>query len=158
MDPFSLDKIVNDLRNGTLSSKATARFTLMNNFELIEPAPSIEDYARPIVKFYLSCMKENKSGSGEHILEPYEAASELHRLFEHWIKIKRTPHVLELVELVTDSYLVGGKYLRNVIECGFLEHSFEIKSNRIFFDHWKENPVLSLAYSECSLWGDAHPR
>ena len=45
---------------------------------------------------------------------------------------------------------------RNRIETGAVEHIFEEKGLRKYFEHWRRDPDLRTAYELCLAWGKAH--
>jgi hypothetical protein len=53
---------------------------------------------------------------------------------------------------LADLYLAGEPDLRDAIEHRILEHLFEERSIRRFFDLWKDHPQLATAHEEASHW------
>ena len=112
-----------------------------------------------LISYYILCMK-NELSSSDRVHSKFEAAQELVRIFETLVKSPSTNArnlVTRIVDSITGMFQMGGKFLRNMIETGFLDHIFEIKANRRFFEHWKSEPFRD-AYEASLRWGTSHER
>ena len=156
-----LEEILEALNREELDEMAIGRELLVHHHSRIVPTPIINQFGKPLVRYYLKCIQGcNRRSDSDLVHSPFEAAGELQRLFELWVSSKTkytSEYIIKLVDDVTDAYRQGNDKIRYVLETGFLEHVFEIKENRSFFAHWIWPPFRD-AFLECSKWGDAHPR
>lgn len=156
-----LDAILDALDGKDICDMAIARDLLVYDIGRINPRPTLEDVGHRLVDYYIKCIMRNpKKKDCVQVHSPFEAAKELQRLFEFWVSSESSQVVNQidyLVHAVTELYRRSNEKIRNILETGFLEHVFEIKNNRHFFDHWKAPPFAD-AFSASERWGDSHPR
>lgn len=60
----------------------------------------------------------------------------------------------EIKERLAALYKNGDDHVRDGVLNGVLEHLFERPSLAKFFKDWKDDPILSKAYSDAMLWPD----
>ena len=114
-----------------------------------------------MVRYYLDCIafgpSLETSGDDETFHSPFEAASQLVRWFD-WYRIhhKKKSDMPQIVDKISEFYRSGSESQRNCIETGFLEHAFEHRDNRIFFNPWENDPILCEAHREALKWAVAH--
>lgn len=124
---------------------------------------SLSEFAKGqfAINYFVLCMK-NYNLSSNDFHSRFEAARELVDLFETLANRKSkcvwsSDLLTLLINSITGAFVAGDNSLRNVIETGFLEHVFEVKSNRHYFSHWNCEPFAD-SYKASLKWGQAHPR
>lgn len=124
-------------------------------YEKIKPFLSIKDYQRVLLPYFKRCIIENHEKT--NISTRYEACWAMLNWFNYLWKEKRKHHdqLLEIKIFLFDLYKNGDEKIRLAIVNGTLEHLFENKKIREFFDDWKKDSLLYEAYKEACLFSDS---
>jgi len=127
-------------------------------WERIEPRLEGAETCALIQRYLLRCIRDHPRN--DKILSSFEAAETLEIWFGH-LAAMATPETDEILRraafAVTDLFLTGDDYARNVIETGFLEHLLEQKELRHWFEYWTRDERLRDAWTAALAWGEAHP-
>jgi len=124
----------------------------------IQPEPSMEEQCNFMLQYLLDCIRENNQDT-EWSHTGFEAAWELASWFKHLNKMPAAEGVITTAaQRLTAMYRTGDDNLKNRIATGTLEHIFEIKQLRKYFDEWKADPELKAEYENCAAWGNAHSK
>ncbi len=118
------------------------------HYSRIDPPLTFSDYHPFHLRYYERCLRENPDGKWSD--SSYLAAHSLVAWFNGIWKDPSTPKQAfeELKAMLARLYREGDARLRTCIITGALEHLFENRQIRQFFDDWKEDPALKEAYSE----------
>jgi hypothetical protein len=71
---------------------------------------------------------------------------------EMWDEGVDGSYLARIRDLVARLYVTGPPELQRSLMGSVLEHLFEREEIRAFFDSWKDDPQLRVAYEEASLW------
>ena len=120
--------------------------------ERIEPRLTFEDVHPFIMAYYERCLLENPDGDWAD--SSYEAAWDLVNWFNYlWSeKERRIKEIEEFKQWVGNLYKTGDRRLQDCIVNGIVEHLFENKKIRIYFNDWKKDPLLKKAYAQGFEW------
>jgi hypothetical protein len=118
----------------------------------VEPPLPVEDYVRWVKHYYGRCFRENPDGEWSD--SSYSAGWDLVQVFISLWDNVAVPRelLLELKLWIAELYKNTDDRLRTCIVNATLEHLFERKPIRKYFSDWRNDPVLSKAYSEACLW------
>jgi hypothetical protein len=123
-------------------------------YEKIDPFLSMEDYQRVLLPYFKRCIIENHKNTD--VSTRYEACWELLNWFNLLWKDKEKHHeqLLEIKKYIADLYENNDAEIRLAIVNGTLEHLFESKKIRRFFNDWRNKPLLHQAYKEACMFFD----
>ncbi len=122
----------------------------------IQPEPTMEEQCNFMLQYLLDCVYENNKET-ERSHTGFEAAWELASWFKHLNKMPEAEgFIITAAKKLTAMYRAGDDELKNRIATGTLEHIFEVKNLRKFFDEWQSDPELKAEYENCAAWGNAH--
>jgi hypothetical protein len=118
----------------------------------IDPSLSPDEYKDFVTHYYERCLKEDPNGQWAG--SRYSAGATLVNIFASLWRDVSVPRgiVRELKEWLGKLYTEGDEALRTCIVTATLEHLFEQKDIRDFFDDWNTRPVLAIAHKEASEW------
>jgi hypothetical protein len=157
----SFGAIRRQLDGATLSERNEVLEFIRSNMKRIRP-PVDDDWLYDAMSSYLlDCIVDNADSDveDESTHSSFEAAHELVDWFNWIVKRDDTPAAIRsIVERITNVFNNGDRFVRNCIETGFLEHVLETPSNRPYFLHWSDDPILAESYTEALRWGEAHTR
>jgi hypothetical protein len=124
----------------------------------IQPEPTMEEQCNFMLQYLLDCIRENNHET-EWSHTGFEAAWELASWFKHLNKLPEAEGVIiNAAQKLTAMYRAGDDDLKNRIATGALEHIFEVKKLRKYFDEWRSDPELKEEYETCAGWGNAHTK
>jgi hypothetical protein len=118
----------------------------------VEPPLSFKDYQQFLLHYYERCFLEDPESAWAD--SRYSAGWDLVNWFGVvWRDEKAPPSALaEIKTLVAKLYRNGDEALRRCIETATLEHLFEQKKIRKYFEDWRDDSTLAAAYSHASEW------
>jgi len=118
----------------------------------VEPPLEFKDYHDFLLHYYERCFRENPESPWAN--SSYATGSDLVNWFGHLWRDKDVPSsaVAEIKTLLAKLYREGDENLRTCIVTGTLEHLFEQKEIRNYFDDWHEDAILGRAYSQALEW------
>jgi hypothetical protein len=120
----------------------------------IEPPISLNEY-KDFRKHYCErCFRENPDGDWSD--SRYTAGYDLCSWFVHLWDDETSPRTVlhELKDWIANLYKDSDEALRTCIVQATLEHLFERKAIKEFFNDWQRDPILNQAYEEACLWSD----
>jgi len=124
----------------------------------IQPELTMEEQCSFMLHYLVDCIRDNHQDT-EWSHSGFEAAWEFASWLKHLNKIPGTEGILATAAReLTAMYRAGDDDLRNRIATGALEHIFEVKNLRKYFDEWQADPELKEEYEACSGWGNAHSK
>jgi len=123
-----------------------------DNFSLIEPPLPLKKYNDFLMTYYDRCFHENVAA--EWADTSYDAG---HLLLIWFLKLWRQKDIrtLELQEIkakMEKLYREGDERIRRCLVDATLEHLFEHAKVDEFFEDWKDNELLGVAYDEAKCW------
>ena len=125
-------------------------------WDRIQPVPTMEEQCNFMLQYLLDCICENNQET-EWSHTGFEAAWELASWLKHLNTMPESERVIvTAADKLTAMYRAGGDDLKNRIATGTLEHVFEVKQLRKYFDEWLSDPELREEYEACAGWGNAH--
>jgi hypothetical protein len=132
--------------------------TKKKHYLRITPPLGLDDYFPFLLHYFERCLRENVDG--EWMDSSYTAAWSLVNWFRGFWDDPEVPRkrLREMKDWLARLYREGDERLRNCLVTGTLEHLFEDKAIARFFDDWRKDPVLTVAYREAMEWGVDHPR
>jgi len=118
----------------------------------IEPSISQRQYVGFIKLYFERCLREDPQG--EWASSRYIAGGEMVNVFGALWRDKDVPRELlaELRDWLGILYKSGDAKIRLCLVSSTIEHLFEQEPIRKFFENWKSDPILSVAYREASEW------
>jgi hypothetical protein len=118
----------------------------------IEPSVPIRDYITFTKHYYERCLLENPDGAWSD--SRHSAGMDLVNLFAHSWRDSSVPRSVldDLKVWLGRLYKDGDPDLRISLVQATLEHLFEQKQIRRFFDDWKNDEVLAVAHEQASDW------
>lgn len=118
----------------------------------IEPHIEISHAVKFIADYYARCIKEDNEGDWAD--SRYSACWDFVNWFGGLWRDKSVPRKVlqDLKTWLTELYKSGDADIREAIVNGALEHLFETKEFAKFFADWKQDALLSKAYSDAMLW------
>ena len=123
-------------------------------YRFIQPPPTYDDCAPILKRYFVRCMAENPDGRWSD--SGYLAAHGLNIWFRSVWRDENLPKTAraDLKTWIAEIYRSGDREFRDALLLGALEHMFEDREIREFFSDWKNDPLLSDAYSEACEFGD----
>ena len=118
----------------------------------VEPPLLYADYQRFLLSYYERCFREDPESVWAD--SRYTAGWDLVNWFSHIWHDTNIPcsGVVELKELLARLYREGDEKLRTCIVTATLEHLFEQKPIRRYFQDWRDDPSLGIAYQQAMEW------
>ncbi len=152
----SLDRV-------SLRERSVVLSFIRENFDRIRPTVDDDWLYDAMSSYFLECMAiQSTSHAADEdglIHSPFEAARELVRWFDWYVKRVNIPSEIErVVDRIAVVFKNGDRYVRTCIETGFLEHVLEIPGHRQHFSHWERDTILADSYTGALRWGLAHTR
>lgn len=122
------------------------------NSQRVDPPLLYDDYQRFLLNYYERCLREDPQSSWAD--SRYSAGWDLVNWFSYIWQDNNIPRsgVAELKQLLARLYREGDEKLRTCIVTATLEHLFEQKSIRKYFQDWRNAPVLGTAYQQAIEW------
>jgi hypothetical protein len=122
----------------------------------IQPELTMEEQCNFMLGYLLGCIRNNIQ-DGEWCHSGFEAAWEFASWFKHLSTMPGAEsNLVTAVRELTSLYRDGDSDLRNRIGTGVLEHVFEVKRLRQYFQEWQSDPVLKEEFEISAAWGNAH--
>jgi hypothetical protein len=120
--------------------------------KMVGPPLIFGDYHLFTLRYYERCLREDPDGDWSD--SRYSAGWDLVNWFAILWRDNDIPKrsLNEIKDMLARLYTEGDDELRTCIVTATLEHLFEQEPIRKFFDDWKSDPVLALAYSEAIQW------
>lgn len=123
-----------------------------DNFNRITPGLSLPDHFEFVLSYFKRCLLENPGGEWAH--SRYEAAWE----FASWFCGMWKDNSVErerfevLRKFLAEIYANGDDTVRDCIVNGALEHMFENRDVARYFECWRTDSDLAVAYKDALLW------
>jgi hypothetical protein len=126
---------------------------IMQQSRRINPPLEFEEIFDFVVSYYRRCFKEKPPKVGWASTN-YSAGWDLVNWFSVLFADKSVPraYLLKLKDWMAELYKTGDDELRACLVNATLEHLFEQKKIRKFFEDWKNDPILSVAHAEALEW------
>jgi hypothetical protein len=103
------------------------------------------------LRYYAWCLKTDPQG--EWLDGRWGAAREMIVWFIWmWDEEWERSYLERVKALLAKLYISGSRDLKGAIEVGLLEHLFERRKIKRFFESWKDDPQLGPAYEAASPW------
>ena len=124
------------------------------NNQRVEPPLLYADYQRFLLSYYERCFREDPQSAWAD--SRYSAGWDLVNWFSHIWQDNNIPRsgVAELKDLLARLYREGDEKLRTCIVTATVEHLFEQKAIRKYFEDWRKDPVLDTAYQQAMEWAN----
>ena len=121
-------------------------------FSCIQPAIPFEEYKNFFLRYYSRCFIENPDL--EEADGRYEAGYDLMAWFTWMWSNPEIPRaaLAEIKDWLASLYRNGDENLRRAIVDATLEHLFENDDIAVYFQSWKDDPILKQAHAEASDW------
>ena len=121
----------------------------------VDPPLLYSDYQKFLLSYYERCFLEDPQSVWAD--SRYSAGWDFVNWFSHIWEDDSIPRsgVAELKELLARLYREGDEKLRTCIVTATLEHLFEQKSIRKYFEDWRTATVLGTAYQQAMEWANA---
>jgi hypothetical protein len=104
-----------------------------------------------MLRYYEFCLKTNPENRWAN--SAYSAGGDLVGWFvSMWDNGRDKKYLNAIKSRLAELYISGSADLKKCIEHAIIEHLFERKSIREFFEDWRDNPQLRPAYEEGMLW------
>lgn len=131
---------------------------LTDGWPLIHPEPDMDDTCTFMRQHLLRCIHADVQDD-DLILSGHEAGTVLAACLKHWAaKLPATEGVMiDSVNELAAAFRSADEIERRRLINGCIEHAFESRTVRAFFDHWKDDPELGEAHHWASAWADAQP-
>jgi hypothetical protein len=131
-----------------------ATYALLTNpahAKRIHPPLSFDEVFDFMLRYYRFCMTNDPKS--EWANSRYSAGWDLVGWFiQLWDQGQDKRYFERIGSLLADLYISGKPELKDCIEHAVLEHLFERKPLRRFFQSWHDSPELRHAYDEAMLW------
>lgn len=123
----------------------------------IEPPLDINEYVHHVKHYYGRCFRENPDGEWSN--SSYLGGAEVVRIFIKLFDDGEVPRntIHDLKAWLSDLYKTADERLRTCIVHATLEHLFERKPIRKYFEDWKKDSVLRPAYEQACEWDRKTP-
>jgi hypothetical protein len=120
-------------------------------FRRITPRLDPDEVFDWLLRYYEWCLATNPQG--ERPDSRFSAATDMLLWFvEMWDEGVDRSYLERIRDLVARLYRTGAPDLQRSLVDSFVEHAFERGDIREFFDSWKADPQLRVAYEEASRW------
>ena len=120
----------------------------------IIPELTFEDYYPFIFDYYVKCMQNDYEGEWCHsrYLAAYELKSFIESLWDDKQIAKETRSKIrkDIKSKLSDLCSKADFKLKDVLINGLLEHLFDIKSIKSYFNNWQKHDILNIYY-ECAI-------
>ena len=133
---------------------STVYDVLGTGWKLIRPEPDMTETCMFMTRYLLRCVRENVQADDSTVPTGYEAAWTLAGCLKHWAaKLPETQEVMaEAASKVAEAYRAGDDAERDRLLNGTLEHAMESPPVRSYFEHWRDDPVLSKPWQMAIEW------
>ena len=151
-DAVPLNQIRTWMKSGDIEILGYAYSMLDDARFRITPALSLDEYIEFLEHYYGRCFRENPQG--EWADSSYSAGWDLVHVFVRLWDDEEVPRsvLAGLKEWLAAVYRDGDERLQTCIKHATLEHLFERTPIKKYFSSWKDDPVLTEAFREASLW------
>ena len=154
--PIDRARVLNWMTQPDLETRALVYSLTDNAWSRITPELTMEQQCSFMQKYLLDAVGANRRDE-ECIHSGFEAAWELAAWLKHLYCLPKTEKIIaRVVADLEQLYRTSDAETRNRIETGAVEHIFEEKGLRKYFEHWRRDPDLRTAYELCLAWGKAH--
>lgn len=118
----------------------------------VQPSLTFNEYWTLVARYFEKCFRENPSGEWAH--GRYNAGWDLASWFGKIWGDGSVPHdaKTQIKEWLATQYKKGDTDIRRCLVDATLEHLFENREIARFFDDWKKDPELAIAFQEAADW------
>lgn len=129
-----------------------------NRAKYIAPRLDTDDYFRFVLPYLEECVLKDPTGAW--VDSRYVAGRQLVAWIIHFWNDKRfsRERLVEIKSRLADMYERGADDVRNGVVNGVLEHLFENRELRVYFEDWKDHPILGAAYKRALAWSEPEQR
>jgi hypothetical protein len=119
----------------------------------VSPSLEFDEVFDFLLRYYEFCFRHDPKSRWAN--SRYSAGWDLTGWFTQMWDEKRDRKYFDAIKSMLEKlYLSGVPELKKCIEHSVMEHLFERKAIRKFFEDWSRNPLLRPAYDEGKLWVD----
>jgi len=155
-EPIARKSVLRWITERDLETRALVYRLTNIGWSRIHPEISMSEQCHFMAEYLFDCIALNSNGN-DAIHSGFEAAWEFAAWLKHLDKVAQTDSLIaDIVSDLEALYRQADAATRNRIETGAVEHIFEEKSPRKYFESWRDDPELKSAYAACAAWGDAH--
>lgn len=119
----------------------------------VTPSLEFDEMFQFVLMYYARCLKEDVK-QREWASTRYTAGRDLVNWFAALFNDRSVPrpYLSKLKGWMAELYRNGDQDLRTCLVTATLEHLFEQRKIRRFFEDWGSDPVLAVAYREAMAW------
>jgi len=143
-------------RGVLLAEYDTATYGFLSNagqVQRVSPPLEFDEVFDFILRYYEFCFRTDPKSQWAN--SRYSAGWDLTGWFtQMWDEERNTKYFQAIKSMLERLYVAGNAELKKCIEDSVIEHLFERKPIRKFFEDWAHNPQLRPAYDQAKLWGD----
>jgi hypothetical protein len=120
----------------------------------VSPVLEFDEVFDFMLRYYELCLVTDPKSKWAN--SRYSAGWDLTGWFiQMWDEKRNTKYFQSIKSLLEKLYVTGDPELRKCIEHSVMEHLFERKPIRKFFEDWAHNPQLRSAFDEAKTWTDS---